>query len=256
MAPDGSGGDGNTNSSPPRPNAAKKWVFTAFNTKPDDMIKLIGSNGSRYFFGVEKCPETGREHLQGFVKFAVKCRPLEKIKSTDIHWEVQKASDEDNVNYCKKDGKVFTNMEEHKPVKTLKPEQLYDWQKKIVKIIEKEPDDRTIHWFYEREGNAGKTTFCKYLSIKYGAIPLEGKKNDILFCAATFASNIYVWDLERSMEEFVSYGAIEKIKNGYYMCAKYESKPIIRNPPHIFIFANFKPDVDKLSADRWNINKI
>ena len=58
------------------------------------------------------------------------------------------------------------------------------------------------------------------------------------------------------MEEYVSYGAIEKIKNGYYMCSKYESKPIIRNPPHIIIMANFEPDYEALSKDRWIVIAI
>ena len=63
-------------------------------------------------------------------------------------------------------------------------------------------------------------------------------------------------DIERSMEDYISYGAIEKIKNGYFMCAKYESKPIIRNPPHLLIFANFKPNIDELSLDRWVIREL
>lgn len=125
--------------------------------------------------------------------------------------------------------------------------------KKLLLILNEEPDDRTIHWIWESKGMTGKTTFCKFLSHYHGAIPLEGKKNDILYCAAEFESDLYVWDLERSMEDFVSYGALEKIKNGYYMCAKYESKPIIRPCPHILVFANFPPDEDKLSKDRWNI---
>ena len=55
------------------------------------------------------------------------------------------------------------------------------------------------------------------------------------------------------MEDYVSYGSIEKIKNGYFMCSKYESKPIVRNSPHVFIFANFEPELDALSLDRWHI---
>jgi len=58
------------------------------------------------------------------------------------------------------------------------------------------------------------------------------------------------------MEEYISYGAMEKIKNGFYMSSKYESKPIIRNCPHIICFANFEPDYDKLSQDRWKVHNI
>lgn len=248
-------GGGNTITPPTRCVASKCWCFTAYNTTPDEMIKLIGSNGS-YFFGLENCPTTNKEHLQGWIKFNTKTRPMEKIKSKNIHWEKAKGSEEENYIYCKKDGKLYTNIEKYKPIKTLEENQLYDWEKKIIEIIKNEPDERTIHWVWESEGNKGKTTFCKYLCIKYNAIPLDGKKNDVLYCAAEFPSNLYIWDLERSMEDYVGYGAIEKIKNGLYTCAKYESKPIIRNCPHVFIFANFEPEKKKLSNDRWKIIKI
>lgn len=96
----------------------------------------------------------------------------------------------------------------------------------------------------------------RYLIRNHGAVPLEGKKDSILYCAAEFESEIYVYDIERSLETYVSYGAIEKIKNGCYMVAKYESKPIDRNPPHVLIFANFAPNEKMLSADRWHIVHI
>jgi len=173
-----------------------------------------------------------------------------------IKWikRAKDATTDDNITYCSKEGKFKTNFKIKKPLKKLACEDnMYPWQKNIIKIIESEPDDRTIHWYWEPNGCSGKTTFSKYLTRKFDAVPLEGKKNDILYCAAEFESDIYIYDIERSLEEFVSYGAIEKIKNGYYMCAKYESKPIDRNPPHVIIFANFPPDIEKLSKDRWNI---
>jgi len=134
--------------------------------------------------------------------------------------------------------------------------QLYKWQLYILDIIKQKPDDRSIYRFWEDTGCVGKTTFAKYLSFYHKAIPLEGKKNDILFCAAKFESDIYIYDIERSLEDYVSYGAIEKIKNRYYMSAKYESEPVIRNSPHVIIFANFEPDYNKLTADRWHVENI
>lgn len=142
------------------------------------------------------------------------------------------------------------------PIDTGIDSMLYEWQLKVIEIISSEPDDRTINWFWEPNGESGKTCFSKYLCHKYEAIMLEGKKNDILYCAAEHDSELYIWDLERSMEKFVSYSALEKIKNGLYMCSKYKSKPIIRNCPHIIVFANFEPDESKLSKDRWNIVRI
>ena len=102
----------------------------------------------------------------------------------------------------------------------------------------------------------GKTCFGKYLCANHGAIPIDGKKNDILYCCAEFESDIYIFDFERSREDFTPYGAMEKVKDGLYMCAKYESKPIIRNSPHMIVFANFEPDTEQLSLDRWVIKRI
>lgn len=245
----------NQNAKPQRVVPSKYWCFTAYNISVEELKILIGNFGN-YIFGEEICPTTGKHHLQGYIEFESKTRPLEKIKSKNIHWEKTKGSREDNIKYCSKDGKIHTNNKLWKPLKILDENKLYYWQKNILDEIKEDPDDRTINWYWEPDGNMGKTTFCKFLSAKYNAIPLEGKKNDILYCAAEYNSEIYIWDLERSMEEYISYGAIEKIKNGYFMCSKYESKPIIRNSPHIYIFANFQPDTSKLSKDRWNIIRI
>lgn len=237
---------------------SKRWCFTWNNPDInlyDDFFKKLETLDTLYIIGLE-FGDNMTPHLQGYIEFKKKVRPLETFTLRVVHWEKCKGTREDNIKYCSKDNNFITNFVIKKPVKTLSQHMLYNWQKDIIDIINKDPDDRIIYWYWEPNGCTGKTTFCKYLSIKYGAVPLEGKKNDILYCAAIHDSNIYVWDLERSMEDFISYGALEKIKNGYYMCSKYESKPICRNCPHIFVFANFEPDINALSLDRWKIIKL
>lgn len=239
-------------------NPAKHWCFTYNNYKEEKFKELCSKFSkieAKWIIGKE-IGEQGTPHLQGYVEFPNKVRPLSIIEDKNIHWEIRKGTREDNLIYCSKEGDYYGNLKPKPKLKILEESKLKNWQKDLIKIIEKEPNDRTIHWYWETKGNTGKTTFSKYLCHKYEAVPLEGKKNDILYCAAEFESNIYIWDLERTMEDYVSYGALEKIKNGLFMCAKYESKPIIRNPPHIIVFANFKPDENALSKDRWNIVEI
>lgn len=238
--------------------ASKRWCFTFNNWEEKEYIETIDkfkAISANYIVGKET-GESGTPHLQGYIELEKRFRPSELKLSKKIHWEKCKGSPEENIKYCSKDGDFSTNFKVGLPVKTLKESQLYEWQKDIIKIISEPVDDRKIYWFWEEKGCKGKTTFAKYLSIKYQAIPLEGKKNDILFCAATYDAPIYIFDCERTMENYISYAALEKIKNGYYMCSKYESKPIIRNCPHLIVFANFAPDVEALSADRWVIKNI
>lgn len=258
--------NGNTKHS--QPTQKVYWFFTFNNYKEEDIEKLettFRKICSRYVFQEEKGNETGTIHLQGNIECIKKMRYTQFKLPKEIHWEATRNIDA-AFDYCQKDetcvGRKFMFPE---PI--IIDIELRPWQKEIISIIRstfddtpkytpKQMRDRVINWYWEPDGNMGKTTFCKYLGLNYGAIPIEGKKNDILYCAATFDSKIYLMDLERSMEEYVSYGAIEKIKNGYYMCSKYESKPILRNPPHLFIFANFEPDYNALSADRWRVIRI
>ena len=58
---------------------------------------------------------------------------------------------------------------------------LQTWQKELLEIIKAEPDDRTIHWFYDKIGGSGKTTLAKHICINYNAIYLSGKAADMKF---------------------------------------------------------------------------
>lgn len=259
MQKNGSNGSkevGNTKRLP----ASKNWCFTFNNyTEKDikDIESVFGSNCDKFIVGKE-IGEQGTHHLQGYISLTKKGRPMELGLSKRIHWEKCKGSEQQNSDYCSKEGNVILikGIKVKKPLKILAKDKLYKWQQDVETIIKGEPDDRKIYWFWEEKGCTGKTTFAKYLTHHYGAVPIEGKKNDILYCAAEHEADIYIFDFERSMEEFISYGAMEKIKNGYYMCSKYESKPIMRNPPHIVCFANFPPATHMLSKDRWVIKKI
>lgn len=220
--------------------------------------------------GIETCPKTGRQHLQFYCEKdkdpkTKKCTQIIASTMNKIwpgHWEASKGSRDENIGYImKSDTKIwYSSWPIPEPPLTaeelIKDEELYDWQKEIINIIKEPGDKRKIYWIWEEEGCAGKSTFAQYCYIKYGAIPLEGKKNDILNVAAAHRSKIYMYDVERSLEGFISYASIEKIKNGFYMSGKYEGSIVSDRRPHIFVFANFKPEEHKMSKDRWIIKNI
>lgn len=257
MTEDGSNGaadSGNTK----RVSPSKRWVFTFnnYSNKEFEAIRQLLKNGSNYIIGKE-VGASGTSHLQGYVEFHKKVRPISLFKdlSNKIHWEKARGSQKDNILYCSKDNNfVLEGLKVPRPLKLIND--LFPWQEKCEAMLSLEPDERIIYWIYDEAGNCGKSAFAKRLCATKGAVVVEGKNKDILYCAAEFESDIYLFDFPRSMEGNVNYGAIEKIKNGLYMSSKYESKPIIRNSPHIVIFSNFLPDVDKLSKDRWRIYHI
>jgi len=238
---------------------SKLWFFTWNNYTQEDILSLKNNPGIKKYCFQEETGAKGTPHLQGVIETEFRCRPMEKLKlPKTIHWE--KCKDiEAALNYCKKEdtrtGKRFIKGYPDIP-KILDDYLLFDWEKKILELIQQEPDDRSIYWYWNEKGCNGKTTFTKYLCQKYDAVPLNGKKNDILYLASIFYSKIYVFDLPRCSENTVPYAAMEDIKNGLFVVGKYESKPVIRDCPHIIVFANFEPDESKLSSDRWRIFNI
>lgn len=134
--------------------------------------------------------------------------------------------------------------------KELKP-----WQAEVVRIAGEIPDDRTIHWYWESTGNTGKSSLCKHLVLRSGAVYALGKKNDI-YHVIDENIKILLIDIPRVCQEFTPYEVIESVKNGMVFSGKYESKVKIFPPPHVFVFANFPPIESRLSEDRWHIVEI
>lgn len=132
---------------------------------------------------------------------------------------------------------------------------LRDWQKNAVALLDSPPDPRKIHWFYDSMGNTGKSALARHLVATTGAFYCTGGKHvDILF--AYLLQNIVIFDLPRDYEDKVPYNVIEQIKNGAIFVSKYASKTYFFKTPYVFIFCNFHPDKNKLSADRWDIHRI
>jgi len=130
----------------------------------------------------------------------------------------------------------------------------YRYQQKIIDIISNDVDPRKIYWFWEPEGNVGKSDFCVHLILNWTAIVFDGAKKDILH--AYNGERIVIFDLSRSQEGHISYDALEQLKKGFCFSGKYESKMKVYEKPHVIVFANWAPDETALSADRWCVEKI
>lgn len=256
--------DGNTKH-PQQVAPAVHWCFTLNNwTEPEkDDILLVCSNSSKKYIFQGEVGEQGTPHLQGYIQFNKKVRPKGLFSIDRIHWEKAR-NIEASIAYCKKEdsatGLLWTNIHFPKPLKII--ETLRPWQAYIDKIIQGEPDDRSIYWFWEEKGNIGKSAFCKYVCSKYNAICLSGKGSDCKYGIVKYNETkgyypeIIIFDIPRSNIEYISFEALESIKNGLFYCGKYESQQVIMNSPHIICFANSTPDRSKMSEDRWKIKKL
>lgn len=129
--------------------------------------------------------------------------------------------------------------------------EMRDWQKRVIKRL-KAQNRRQVLWVIDKAGGMGKTWLAKYLCVMQDAFYCEGgKKSDIAF--AYKRQETVVFDLTRSTQEFVNYSIIESFKNGMMFSGKYESTVKVFKPAKVVVFSNWRPEVDKLSIDRWDI---
>lgn len=86
----------------------RNWVFTYHLEDGDQTeVRLAGLECRYIVFGRETCPTTGRRHLQGYVEFEnAKTQSAVKrlLGSERFHVEPRRGSQEQAIDYCKKDG--------------------------------------------------------------------------------------------------------------------------------------------------------
>lgn len=138
--------------------------------------------------------------------------------------------------------------------------ELRPWQEQLKNKLEEDPDDRKIMWYWENNGNVGKTWMAKYLQAQYGATVLDcSKKADLAYMLRGHAGNCVVFNVVRSMDEqFMGhvYGLAEAIKDDLVMSTKYECTAVPLGKQHVVVFANQEPDYQKWSEDRYCVTEI
>ena len=137
---------------------------------------------------------------------------------------------------------------------------MYDWQLELQKELKTDPDPRKIFWYFDLIGNTGKTYFAKltYQLDKFTAVVQGGQAKDIYHIISKRANDTktVILDMSRSSQYLIDYNLIENVKNGYFQSGKYNSTMTIMPIPHIVVFANFRPNINKLSLDRWDVRRL
>ncbi|AJD07498.1 replication-associated protein [Odonata-associated circular virus-19] len=81
------------------------FVFTSFKT--EDFERVLGLDVQYIIVGKETCPETKREHLQGYCELDKKktMAGIKKLFSDDsLHIEARKGTQKEAIIYCQKEG--------------------------------------------------------------------------------------------------------------------------------------------------------
>jgi len=250
---------------------AKHWFLTLNNYKSTDIEYIINLDTKvvpRFIFQEEIAPSTGTPHLQGYIQFNDKKRPLSVFKNNlkGAHWEKCK-NVKKSIEYCRKGESRCERTTPYvrgiKTPYTIKIDKMTNWEKGIINLLNTKPDDRTINWYWEEQGCTGKTTFAKWIFINYeDVVVLSGKGSDMKNGVVMYEKlnhklpKVVIINVPRCNIDFLSYTGIEEVKDMFFFSGKYEGGMVCGENPHMLIFANQPPRVDKISFDRWNIVEI
>lgn len=260
---------GNTKPPPKQDSPKKRWCFTLNNYSEDEYNNLISffssDSSNKYIIGKENgelkyediiLSPAGTPHLQCYCNFANKIRftALKKI-NTRLHIAKCRGTELENIKYCSKEGDYISNMRVPKPLKLLTPDMMYPYQKSIIKMLELEPDDRSIIWC-QGDKNIGKTQLLRYICAKMFAciLPTSQKHAQSQIHKTHEEVDIYVFNLtadESKFQKHELFSTIESIKDGLFSSAfgTDTNGMCLFNPKHVLVMANEEPDLSKTNID-------
>jgi len=271
-----SGKNGNTrHSSKKQISPAKHWEFVLNNYQQADILSLekLDSSIVPVIVAQSEIGETGTKHLQVQISFSKKVRPINIIKGVLGHarCSFRKVRDLHKTRmYCSKedtyDGhwRYTRGWKRPQELALITYDMLRPYQKSIADFFKVQCDprfSRDIHWFWEPKGNMGKTILSTFFCDQRDALVLGGKKADCFFGVQKYIQShgagpeIVILDVPREIMDYISYSAIEKVKDGLFFSGKYESDMVRFNRPHVLVFANEEPRFDAMSADRWKVHR-
>lgn len=240
---------------------------------PDKVREIFRTSAKRWAFQKERGEETGYEHYQCRISFAVK-----KRYSTAVNWYRETFGDgtgrlTPTSNPTTKTGNEFYVMKpetriegpwtDRDPVpmyipKRLRGISLRPWQQGLLDMILEEPDDRYINVLIDPKGGLGKTTIKQYcMTLGHAVVipPMVEEGKDVMgYILSKDPSRCYIMDLPKSQTnkaQRAMYGALETIKDGYAYDLRYHARDRLSEPPHVWVFTNRKPNTSLLSEDRW-----
>lgn len=209
---------------------------------------------------------------------------VKKTKNEDTEFLARMVKDIENCkNANEAIGKYGADLKDVLPITTIFKNKTFDiqesyrqellstklknWQEHLKNMLTcEEPNDRNIIWICDQNGGAGKSMFTRVFRTSYpdNTIVLNsgGRISDISNIIRNEINKgldlkYFMMDLPRTCEDNMSiYHILENIKDGSITCTKYDGRFLMFRPPHVVIFANWKPKYTKMSLDRWKIYNI
>jgi hypothetical protein len=239
---------------------SKYWCSGIFNIDVSTLKSLLMKHKhfEKGIIGEEICPKSGNPHLQTFVAFKKRIRPIEAFKDIKTKWIKCNGDESANERYCKKDGIYhkfgeYFNSDWKLRKDDLRPQQLEMLSKIEVKVCPK--FNRSVLWFWESKGNYGKTILYTYLCDNFKCLITGGREQDMKFSVQSYIENqgfpeIICINLEKSKDK-ISYSGLEAILDGIFFSSKYKSAMVRFPRCRVCVFANIPPDRSQMGSDRF-----
>lgn len=133
------------------------------------------------------------------------------------------------------------------------------WQRELFDRLHELPNERSINFVVDTEGNSGKTWMTRYFMTHFPdktQVLRIGKRDDLAL-AIDPVKSIFLFDVPRGQMEFLQYSVLEMIKDRIIFSPKFHSTTkILRSLAHVVVFSNEAPEMDKLTSDRYIITNI
>jgi len=152
--------------------------------------------------------------------------------------------------------RLFSHRAPHPQLRAGTPR---DWQRELEEELLEEPNDRSVIFYVDPEGNKGKTWFQQWFLTKYGGgtqIIGVGRRDDMALTVDPLKT-VFFFNVPRGGMEHFQYSILEQLKDKLVFSPKYTSQmKILSNTPHVVVFSNEHPDMTKLSEDRYVIREL
>ena len=136
---------------------------------------------------------------------------------------------------------------------------LRPWQRLAMERLEAQ-GERNILWIWETVGKVGKSWLAKYIFSRDPEATFMfkgGKDADAAYAyGKAGCPPMVIIDLSRSNRDTCPYGIMEDWKDGTMFTGKYQARQLVFAPAKVVVLANFEPDPERVSADRWDMMHV